>query len=256
MRGNLLQLITLLTDKTDGEARRMIKKLPDVPLSDLLDKALVEDKVHEIPQMVVDGFIDQLNQRAIDYLSGRGFDKETIEYFEVGYDSDNDFIVVPIRNHKQQIVGLNGRSIEGKRFKISKKTHRNKILFNINNAKKYGTAIVCESQFDVMRLHQAGFPNGICPMGSHVSDDQFHMMSRYFTRVIIATDADAAGRSMGMKISNKLHHRVIEWAVDDVNKRSIYPNKAKDIGDLTDSEIQKVIQNSVTDWEYRLSGMV
>jgi 5S rRNA maturation endonuclease (ribonuclease M5) len=63
------------------------------------------------------------------------------------------------------------------------------------------------------------------------------------------TDADEAGRALGMSIANKLRNKDILWASYEYGK--IYPHDAKDVGDMTDEEIKACIKNSVSDLEYR-----
>jgi hypothetical protein len=63
------------------------------------------------------------------------------------------------------------------------------------------------------------------------------------------TDADQAGRELGMTIANKLRNKDILWASHSYGK--IYPSNAKDAGDMTDEEIATCIKNAVSDIEYR-----
>jgi hypothetical protein len=63
------------------------------------------------------------------------------------------------------------------------------------------------------------------------------------------TDADLAGRELGMSLANKLRTKDILWASYSYGK--IYPHDAKDAGDMTDEEIKACIKNAVSDIEYR-----
>jgi hypothetical protein len=63
------------------------------------------------------------------------------------------------------------------------------------------------------------------------------------------TDADLAGRELGLSIANKLRTKDILWASYGYGK--IYPHDAKDAGDMTDEEIKACIKNAVSDIEYR-----
>jgi 5S rRNA maturation endonuclease (ribonuclease M5) len=63
------------------------------------------------------------------------------------------------------------------------------------------------------------------------------------------TDADEAGRKLGLNIANRLKSKNILWASSEYGK--IYPHDAKDVGDMTDEEIKSCINNSVSDIEYR-----
>ena len=63
------------------------------------------------------------------------------------------------------------------------------------------------------------------------------------------TDADLAGRELGLSIANRLKNKDILWSSYEYGK--IYPHDAKDAGDMTDDEIKDCIKNAVSDIEYR-----
>jgi DNA primase len=146
-------------------------------------------------------------------------------------------------------VGIIGRSIEGKKFKNSDNLPRSLTMFNIHNAKKVSpTIIVCESSFDAIRIHQAGYPNVVATLGGGISKENIKNLNRYSSSIIIATDADEAGRKLGMEIANKLSNKNISWASFD--EGILYPHNAKDVGDLTDQEIKQCIKNAISHFEY------
>lgn len=249
-----MQLVIMMSNKTQPEALRFISKKGSeakVPLSKELDAIFLPERMPIFPQLLLDQFKDYLssNERAVNYLvSERGFTPETLDYFEAGYDPERDMVVVPIHDHEGNLIGLNGRSVQDKRFKLSKKMPRNKVLFNLHRAKRYPTAVIAESQFDVMRIHQAGYPNGICSLGSHISSEQMALINRYFDRLIIMTDNDEAGRKTGHTLAGSLKTVRIEWAVWDYE--TVYPHNAKDAGEMTDAEIKRCLDGAIPHFEY------
>jgi len=265
--GNLVKLVLLLSDRSDMEALRYIKKKGSEtqrPLAEKIAAMQAEERWPMLPQLKVDELVEQFwnHAPAIEYMTETrgyskqterhvgGFDESTLREYEVGYDPDKDMVVVPIHDKDGNPIGVNGRSIEGKRFKLSKRLPRNKVLFNMHRAKRAGgTVIMCESQFDVLRVYQAGFPNAVCVMGSHVSKEQAHLLQRYFDRLVIMTDADKAGRKMGHTLSAMVPGMRVEWAIHDWGV--IYPHGAKDAGDMTIEEIRYVLNNSVSDVAYK-----
>jgi DNA primase len=161
-----------------------------------------------------------------------------------------DMVIVPVHSPDGMPIGIVGRSVEGKSFKNSTNLPKSKTLFNIHRAKKIGDQIiVVESSFDAIRIHQAGFPNVVATLGGFLSTDQQVLLNRYFNRIIVMTDADLAGRELGMSLANKLRTKDILWASYSYGK--IYPHDAKDAGDMTDEEIKTCIKNAVSDIEYR-----
>lgn len=253
--GNLIKIMVLLGGKDPMEARRLIAKRSVESGKSLLEKIIELSDESDI-KVISDELVRQMednyskSDRAKAYMESRGFDDATTKYFRVGYDPKSDMVLVPIFNPQGEPVGFNGRTIGGKRFRLSKDLPRNELLFNLHNAKRQGgTAVVCESQFDVMKMHQAGFPNGVCFLGSSISDRQIYLLQRYFNRVIIMTDADPAGRKAGHTLSQKLRGVAVEWAIWDWGV--VYPHDAKDVGDMTLEEIRHCIKNAVSDISYR-----
>jgi DNA primase len=172
-----------------------------------------------------------------------------MEYFELGYSEKQDMVTVPLHSPDGMPVGIIGRSVEGKRFKNSDNLPRSLTMFNLHNAKKASaTLIVCESSFDAIRIHQAGYPNVVATLGGGISRENVQNLNRYSSSIIIATDADEAGRKLGMEIATKLSNKNISWASFD--DEVIYPHGAKDIGDLTDQEIKQSIRNAKSHFEY------
>jgi DNA primase len=194
---------------------------------------------------------DRLNStRACDYFVSRNINSEAMDYFGLGYSANMDMVTVPVHSPDGMPIGIVGRSIEGKSFKNSTNLPKSKTMFNVHRAKKIGDhVIIVESSFDAIRIHQAGFPNVVATLGGFLSKEQHHILNRYFNRITIMTDADLAGRELGLSIANKLRMKDVLWASYEYGK--IYPHDAKDAGDMTDEEIKACIKNAVSDIEYR-----
>lgn len=243
-------------DKNDFQAMRFISSKENEVLDnfdELLSEAM-QDKpdFEEFSQETLDRLHADLagNKAARDYLESRGINKESMTHFNLGYSPAMKMVVTPVHSADGTPIGLVGRSIEGKAFKNSTNLPKSKTLFNVQNAKKIGDhVIVVESNFDAIRIHQAGFPNVVATLGGFLSTEQQNILNRYFNKITIMTDADVAGRELGKSISNKLMNKDILWASHSYG--TIYPHGAKDAGDMTDEEIVACIKNSVSDIEYR-----
>jgi hypothetical protein len=190
------------------------------------------------------------NKQASDYFISRVINTESMDHFGLGYSTNMNMVTVPVHSPEGMPIGIVGRSIEGKAFKNSTNLPKSKTLFNVHRAKKIGDhVIVVESSFDAIRIHQAGFPNVVATLGGFLSTEQQQLLNRYFNRITVMTDADLAGRELGLSIANKLRMKDILWASCGYGK--IYPHDAKDAGDMTDEEIKFCIKNAVSDIEYR-----
>jgi len=253
--GTLVQLVSMLSGRDPIKANRMIemKRFSErAPLIDSIDSMDSSGEIPEVDISKLNGLESNLwsSPGAIAYLQSRGFSDNTIKQFRCGYDPKNDMIVIPIFDKDGRLIGFNGRSISKKVFKLSKMLPRNQIIFNIHEAKRHGgTVIVCESQFDVMKLYESGYPNGVCFFGSHISRQQAKMLQRYCDRVIIMTDSDGPGRKAGHSLSAMLAGTKVEWAIYDWGV--IYPNGAKDICDMTVGEVKHCVKNAVSDVAYK-----
>jgi len=273
--GTIQDLIQRIKGYNPFEAMRFMKKVELDPqesfMSELEFLIKSEELFEAFPHSVLNDLEDGLGDRAIEYMVGRGISLETLKAFKVGYSAKKDMVALPLHSHDGTPVGIVGRSIEGKRFQYSNNTPIAKVWFNLNRARKISsTAIIVEASFDALKVHEAGFPNVVAILGGSVSPYKMDLLNKYFDRIIIMTDNDPikfhpkclnhkckgsgrclghnAGREAGESIANRFKREVL-WAVyDDDN---IYPNGAKDPGEMTKSEISVTINNAITDYEYK-----
>lgn len=135
----------------------------------------------------------------------RGFTKETLDYFEVGFDSNDKRVVVPIRDQESNLVGVTGRTIY-KNFKelgIAKWKHYkgsniSDNFFNIQNAivesrLNNGSIIICEGPSDVMWLTQHGYKNSIACLNNRITKVQKGILLKNFMNIYLMLDADTGG---------------------------------------------------------------
>jgi DNA primase len=252
--GTLQELVKRVMNKNEYEAMRFISSKEAEALEnfdELLSEAMEEKPVfEEFSKETLDRLHSDMSKDGIDYLASRGINKESIDHFGLGYSESMNMVITPVHSPDGMPIGLVGRSIEGKAFKNSTNLPKSKTLFNIHRAKKIGDhVIVVESNFDAIRVHQAGFPNVVATLGGFLSIEQQNLLNRHFNKITIMTDADLAGRELGQSIVNKLKFKDLLWASYEYGK--IYPHDAKDAGDMTDEEIKTCIKNAVSDIEYR-----
>jgi len=274
--GTILELVKEISHRNDYEALRFIQSCKidatqnfEDELSELLDE---KPDFVAFDQIKLDEMYESLKRNfdAQNYLLSRGINSEEIQNFRLGYSENQGMIIVPVHSPDGIPVGLVGRGVQEKTFKNSRNLPRSKTLFNLHRAKKFGgTVIVCESSFDAIRIHSAGFPNVVATLGGFISKENIANLNRYFSTIIIMTDFDDRenhiadncrkcypesckghnpGRDLGMSIANFLKNKDIQWAMFDQN--TVYPHGAKDAGDLTNEEIQHCIKNAMSHIEY------
>lgn len=278
------------------EAQRVIMKYKHeqrIPLIDRVREAMTSaDDFPSMSQAKVDELHSALwTSPGLGYMRGRGFSDATLSFFQVGYSPGREYpppyksrpemVVVPMHDIKGNPIGVIGRSIADKVFKNSKNLPKSVTAWNIHRAKYQGeTVIVCESTFDAMRIHQAGYPNVVALLGGHASPEILEQLNRHFSRVIIMTDFDKKmykskcracvnvkfdsfepvkcvghrpGRDLGRAIARGMPNKKIMWAAFD--DTCVFPHGAKDAGDLTDEEIRQCLRNAVSNLEYELWGI-
>lgn len=293
---DLPELLRMTKDLNPFQAMRLIRKYRHeqrVPLVDRIREAMASEE--NFPSMS-ESKIEELHAAlwsspALEYMHNRGLDDETLKYFQVGYSPERvypppyksrpEMVVVPMHDVKGNGVGVIGRSIVDKVFKNSKNLPKSVTAWNIHRAKREGeTVIVCESTFDAMRIHQAGYKNVVALLGGHASPEIIQQLNRYFSRAIIMTDYDKKifkakcracqhinfppteavkcvghrpGRDLGRQLVRGLPNKKVMWAAYD--DTCVYPHGAKDAGDMTDDEIRQCLHNSVSNLEYELWGI-
>ena len=175
MRGGIRMLKKLLLNEDYRDVQGASK--------DYVDKILSEDE-HEEDFGDIE---EQLNNCKVSYdtdtfvfdiLLDRGFNMDTLEYFEVGYSAIKNRVVIPARDQFYNLVGLIGRAVTKEqipRYLYSTGFPKRSILFNLNNAKVYDEVIIVEGSLDAMKIHQAGYPNVVATLGAIITVSYTHL---------------------------------------------------------------------------------
>lgn len=276
--GETGKLVRLVQDKTTANvfvAKRLIEKYrgAEPTVTQYLDDILKpQDVLPTFNQDIINRLADDIWQSpGQEYMHGRGFEDKTLAYFSIGYSKSNNMVTIPVHDSEANAVGMVARSITDKRFKNTKNLPTKRIPFNVHRAKKHaGPVIIVESSMDAMMVHQAGHPCVIATNGSIFSEYHVKTINRYWNEIIIMTDFDDyndhrdlrckkcentcmghnPGRALGEKMVKSMLGRSIKWAAYDYG--IVYPHGAKDAGELSMEEINKCINNAVTDLEYVL----
>jgi DNA primase len=80
---------------------------------------------------------------------------------------------------------------------------KSRLLYGLDHARKairgQDQAVIVEGYLDVIALHQAGYETAVSPMGTALTDHQFHMLKRYTRNIVLALDPDAAGEKATLR---------------------------------------------------------
>ncbi len=134
------------------------------------------------------------------------------------YDSFRNRVMVPIIDVRGNVVAFGGRVLDDSKPKYINSSDtpvykKSLGVFGLNFAKnsKEKSLILVEGYMDAISLHQAGFDNVIACLGTALTSEMAHLLSRYCEQVVLSYDADEAGQkatvraidifnSIGMKL--------------------------------------------------------
>lgn len=120
------------------------------------------------------------------------------------YDRFRGRITFPVRDQRARVVGFGARGMgpDAKPKYLnspeSEMYRKSRTLYGIDRARgpiaRGGRAVVVEGYTDVLALHQAGVEEAVAVMGTAITPDQLGLLGGYAEEVVLALDADRAGR--------------------------------------------------------------
>ncbi len=134
------------------------------------------------------------------------------------YDNFRNRVMVPIIDVRSNVVAFGGRVLDDSKPKYINSSDtlvykKSLGVFGLNYAKstKEKSLILVEGYMDAITLHQAGFDNVIACLGTALTGEMAHLLSRYTDEIILCYDSDEAGQkatqravgifeSIGMKV--------------------------------------------------------
>lgn len=149
-----------------------------------ISKYLNEKKKINANDLVDAGLSIKKGNRLIDFFRGR--------------------IIFPLIDHRGNIVGFSGRSIDsdsfGPKYINTRDTivyHKGSMFFGLYQAKeeikKQGFSIVVEGEFDVISAYKEGITNVVALKGTALTENQAILLSRFAPKVSLCLDQDSAG---------------------------------------------------------------
>lgn len=166
-------------------------------------------------------------------------------------------IMFPIKTWKGKCVAFSGRDLSGEskakyintpETSIYSKRH---LIFgfyeSLNEIRKSNEVILCEGNFDVLALHQAGFENAVAPLGTSFTKEQVSLIKRYCNKVYVLFDSDSAG-------INATKKAVILCQQNDLENYVLLLTDAKDASQLLSEQgpeaLKKALLTSYTGFSY------
>ncbi|MCI0558054.1 MAG: CHC2 zinc finger domain-containing protein [Nitrososphaera sp.] len=169
------------------------------------------------------------------YLLDRGFSRETIVRFGLGYCEKGYHagrIAIPLHDHGDKLIGYAGRIVDDRKIDndhprylfpgtrersgVSHEFRKTEFLYNgSSHTAPLSELVVVESFTGVWWLTQMGFPNVVALMGSSCSERQSQLVAKTVTedgRVWIIPDGDAAGEQCASSLLSLVSPlRFVRW---------------------------------------------
>ena len=183
---------------------RNLRKGDPEGLEYLRARGLTEDTIRRFGLGYAGSRPDELYR----FLRSKGFSDKQLElaglvsfYNGAGYDKFRSRVMCPIIDTEGQVLGFSGRVIgDGEpKYKNTPSTllfDKKTVLFGIHAAQKTkeDAFIICEGNFDVISLHQAGFDNAVAPLGTAFTKEHAMTLVGYTNQAHLVYDNDEAGQ--------------------------------------------------------------
>jgi DNA primase len=121
-------------------------------------------------------------------------------------------LMFPVADQQSRIVAFSGRALAPpsgveEREKPAKYINspesalykKGEALFGLSTARvamrKHNRVLLCEGNFDLVKIHQAGFEHVVAPLGTAFTAEQARLIRRFCEEVVVVFDGDKAGRA-------------------------------------------------------------
>lgn len=150
-------------------------------------------------------------KKAEAFLIERGFTAETTKKFGIGFDVAQNAITIPFLDTYGNVVGITYRNMDKNKPKYvnSKEDEvfkKSELLFGLDKARKHikDKVFIVEGYFDVMALHQMGYPESVAYCGQSMTPGQVALLFKYInphTKIFLIPDNDKTGKA---QVSNNI----------------------------------------------------
>jgi len=128
------------------------------------------------------------------------------------YDRFRHRLMFPIADVHGKVVAFSGRALSPAPSMEEQKEppakylnspenqlyHKGEVLYGLHEGRveirREDATVLCEGNFDLVALHQAGFQNSVAPMGTAFTEAHARLLKRFAQKVVLLFDGDKAGR--------------------------------------------------------------
>lgn len=232
---------------------------PD-PVNVPIDEALVERFAMDWPAAFCEWSETQHHTTPWGYMFNRGFEPETLEHWEFGWDERSNRITFAVRNESGDLIGFKGRACEAGRqpkymflgdkpgksrygFPIPQSSQ---FVFGLHEAKLHGPRLVlCEGELNAIALWQMGIRNACAVNGSNFSSRHAYLIRKYADSVVVFFDTDTSGNDGTRMVREALRDFLPVWVV---------PPHEGDPAEMDDDQAKALIDAAEPDIMLALRG--
>ncbi len=210
------------------------------------------------------GFAPDNPKSIYNLLHKNGYSDEMLRESGLFVKGSDDFypffknrFLFPIRTWQGDVVAFSGRDMTGTdkaKYKNSGETmlySKRHVLFGLYESlaefKKREEVILCEGNFDVISLHQAGLGFAVAPLGTSFTPEQTQLLKRWCRKAYILFDSDSAGQEATKKA-------LLLCQQNDIENRVITLTTAKDASQMLEEQgaqaLVNACNNSITGFSY------
>jgi DNA primase len=204
-----------------------------------------EDEVAKDERALKGGQFQFLPKHVRAYLDERGIDAPSRGKWQLGFDEEEERLVIPAFDERGTFRFLIKRKISGGgslKYLYTRGTTKTSILFGAcyldrDRVRSHGL-VLCEGSLDVIRLHQLGITNAVAILGTGLSKKQVRLIDKFGPKKIyLLFDKDSAG------VDN------VVSAKEQINKCPLfvcrYPKGKDDPAELTSQEVERSLERAL-----------
>lgn len=186
------------------------------------------------------------------------------------YDKFRSRLMFPVIDVRGEVVGFTSRilpGLEGAKYLNSPDTicfKKGQLIYALNYAKstKRPYLVLTQEVTDVITLHQAGFDNAICTIGTTLTADHARIIARYTKELVLCCDNDEAGkkstdRALEILENADLKVRILQLS-DDAEEADKPPKRDPDdfIKEFGPRAFEQRLKRSVQLSDYRVKALL
>lgn len=245
--GSIATILSELLHMPWSKAKETAERLASPPLADMASLGALppwekrRERGGEDPFEAVDPAILGAFNRCPTYMIERGFTRQVLKEWDIGYDPDNRRVTIPVWLPDGRLVGFSKRrAYETRDPEDPAYVHlgfrKSALLYGehrVDAVTEEFPVVVSESSMAVLWMAQHGRRNGVSTLSAQVSNEQIRLLAKY-PWVTLAFDnpvTDEAGRRATIKVGAGLAGRVPKGQLKVIAE---WPPGTKDLQEVGD----------------------